>query len=161
METFTAFEEKEFHQALSKKDYSKLKVYTICTIDCDPTFERGEFDAVLNILNREANDIFEPHRQLSDDEILPKESWTIHYFNELVARFHNNFSKERIPFIKQVGKVVYADSVKEEVTLSELVDAINVNPPQPPVPPKRNLFKILILTLIVLVATILILRKFI
>lgn len=113
MFTFTSFDEGVFRQAIKDKDYLCLKVNTVSSILNDPTFERGETMEVLKVLEENVPEIFEKYKELDYEERLEPDVWDKRYFTKLTYWFQENFSKERIAYIKEVGKVVHKDTAKK------------------------------------------------
>lgn len=134
---FTSFDEEKFKQAIKEKDYLCLKVNTISTILNDPTFERGETDQVLKILEERVPDIFEEELKLDYEERLEPGEWDKRYFTKLTYWFQENFAKSRVAYIKKVGKVVHADTAKK-YSESEAIK----NPKQNPEEFKRPVQKV-------------------
>ena len=104
---FRSFDEKIFRKAIEEKDYLCLKSYIVSALRFDSTFERGEAQKAIDIINVETPEIFEEYMQKSYEKRLPREEWTEDYFIELTFWFQNNFAIERISHIKEVGKAVY------------------------------------------------------
>lgn len=112
---FTSFDENAFRQAIVEKDFLRLKISAVNAISYDPTFEKGEAAEVLNILQKEIPEIFENYVEGGYEERIDKSQWDARYFSKLVYWFQKNFSMERIPLIKEVGKAVHASSSKPTV----------------------------------------------
>jgi len=112
---FTSFDEKVFRQAIAEKDFLRLKINAVSAISYDPTFEKGEAAAVLNILQKEVPEIFEEYEEGDYEERLDKSQWDKRYFSKLLYWFQENFSKDRIPLIKEVGKAVHVSVPKPTV----------------------------------------------
>ena len=110
---FTSFDESVFRQAIKDKDYLCLKSNTVCSMWADPTFERGETAEVLRILEKEVPEIFEEYVQQDYEERLERTKWDKRYFTKLTYWFQENFAKERIAYIKEVGNAVYSDAAKQ------------------------------------------------
>lgn len=110
---FTAFNENKFLQALKDKDYHCLKVNAVSAMLDDPTFERGEARRVLEILEKETPEIFDDPINLEYEERLERDEWDKRYFTKLTYWFQENFAKERVDYIEEVGKVVHADTAKK------------------------------------------------
>lgn len=112
---FASFDEKVFRQAIAEKDFLRLKINAVSAISYDPTFEKGEATEVLNILQKEVPEIFEKYEEGDYEERLDKSQWDKRYFSKLVYWFQENFAKERIPLIKEVGKSVHVSVAKPSV----------------------------------------------
>lgn len=107
---FSAFDEERFYKAIEEKDYLRLKTNTVSSMLQDPTFARGETDQVLKILHERVPEIFEQEVQLGREKRLDKGQWDKEYFISLVTWFEYNFAESRIDHIREVGKVVRADT---------------------------------------------------
>lgn len=106
---FSSFDEKIFYQSIKNKDYLRLKVNVVSAISYDPRFEKGEAEKVLMILKKEIPEIFEDYKQGDYEERLNKDKWDKRYFSKLLYWFQENFSENRIPYIKEVGRAVHKD----------------------------------------------------
>lgn len=109
---FTSFDENVFRKAIAEKDFLRLKINTVSAMSYDPTFEKGEANAVLEILKKEVPEIFEEYDEKDYEERLEPEKWDERYFSKLLYWFQKNFAEERIPLIKKVGKKVNASTPK-------------------------------------------------
>ncbi len=109
---FRSFDENEFWKAINNKNYLRLKINTVSTMLSDPTFERGETDRVLKILEERVPEIFEDEKKLAFEKRLAPDLWDKGYFTELTYYFRENFAKSRIPYIKEVGRAVHQDTAK-------------------------------------------------
>lgn len=110
---FTSFDEKNFKEAIKNKDLLTLKINTVSAILNDPTFERGETDKVIRILEEQIPEIFENEVTLDFEERLEKENWDKRYFSKLTYWLQENFAKTRIEYIKEVGRVVHKDTAEK------------------------------------------------
>ncbi len=110
---FTSFDENVFRQAIKDKDYLCLKINTVSSMLDDPTFERGETRKVIDILDKEVPEIFEKYVELDYEERLDRSAWDKRYFTKLTYWFQENFAKERIAYIEEVGKAVHKDTAKQ------------------------------------------------
>lgn len=110
---FTSFDEENFWQAIKDKNYLRLKVNTVSTMLNDPTFERGETDKVLEILSKKVPEIFEDEVRLEYEERLNRSQWDKTYFSNLTRWFKENFAKSRLDYIREVGRVVHADTARQ------------------------------------------------
>lgn len=110
---FRAFDENAFWQAVKEKNFLRLKVNTASAMLDDPTFERGEAEQVLKILEEKVPEIFEDYVVGSYEQRLNPEEWDKRYFTKLVYWFQENFAKERVPHIKEVGQVVHRDTAEQ------------------------------------------------
>ena len=90
-----------------------MKVNTASAMLDDPTFERGEAEQVLKILEEKVPEIFEEYVKLEYEEEVERNAWDKGYFTGLVYCFQKNFAKERVPCIKEVGQVVHRDTAEQ------------------------------------------------
>ena len=110
-----SFESKSFNvdifwKAIEDKEYLRLKVNLCSAISNDPTFARGEAMKVIKILEDKVPEIFEDYEVKEWEDRLPRSEWDKRYFSKLVYWLQKNFSKERIPYIRDVGRVVHKDT---------------------------------------------------
>ena len=117
---FTSFDEDEFWKYIETKDYLALKINTCSTILNDPTFERDELSKVLKILEKEVPEIFEEYHVNDWEERLEPKDWTKRYFSKLVYYLQENFCKDRLDYIKKVGRAVYQDTAEKYRKSEEL-----------------------------------------
>ena len=117
---FTSFDEDEFWKHIETKDYPALKINTCSTILNDPTFERDELSKVLKILEKEVPEIFEEYHVNDWEERLEPKDWTKRYFSKLVYYLQENFCKDRLDYIKKVGRAVHQDTAEKYRKSEEL-----------------------------------------
>lgn len=110
---FTSFDENAFMKAIEEKNYLRLKVDTVSSMLNDPTFERGETDKVLKILDEKVPEIFEDEVKLDYEERLERSEWDKRYFTKLTYWFQENFAKSRVQYIKEVGNAVHKDTAQK------------------------------------------------
>ncbi len=109
---FNSFDEDKFWQAIKDKDYLRLKINTVSAMRNDPTFERGEADQVMKILEENIPEIFEEEIHLDYEERLERDAWDKRYFTKLTYWFQENFAKSRVSYIKEVGAAVHQDTAQ-------------------------------------------------
>ena len=110
---FTSFNESNFWKAIQEKDYTRLKVNTVSSMLNDPTFERGETEKVLAILDDKVPENFEEEVKLDYEERLDRSDWDKEYFTKLTYWFQKNFAKSRVSYIKEVGQAVHQDTARK------------------------------------------------
>ena len=86
----------------------------------DPTFERDELSKVLKILEKEVPEIFEEYHVNDWEERLEPKDWTKRYFSKLVFYLQENFCKDRLSYIKKVGRAVHQDTAENYRKSEEL-----------------------------------------
>lgn len=129
---FTSFDEKVFRQAIKDKDYLCLKVNTVSSMLDDPTFERGETMKVIQILEDQVPEIFEDYVQFDYEERRERSAWDKRYFTKLTYWFQENFAKERIAHIREVGKAVHQDTAKQYAKSMAMQDKVRPTAPTHP-----------------------------
>ena len=92
---FTSFNESNFWKAIQEKDYTRLKVNTVSSMLNDPTFERGETEKVLSILDDQVPEIFEKEVKLDYEERLDRSDWDKEFFTKLKLLSFRSFRKSR------------------------------------------------------------------
>ena len=117
---FTSFDEDEFWKYIETKDYLALKINACSIILNDPTFERDELSKVLKILEKEVPEIFEEYHVNDWEERLEPKDWTKRYFSKLVLYLQDNFCKDRLDYIKKVGRAVHQDTAEKYRKSEEL-----------------------------------------
>lgn len=107
---FATIDEKVFWLVIAQKNYENLKVDVVGTMLDDPTFAHGEAEKVLQILQERVPEIFEEEVHLEFEERLDRAGGDKRYFTKLTYWFQENFALSRVAYIKEVGKVVHADT---------------------------------------------------
>jgi len=111
-DNFILFNEDDFWKAIKEKDYLRLEVTVVGCMLADPTFERGETEKALQILEKEVPEIFKEYEKKEYEEYLEEDAWDKNYFTALTYYFEENFAKERIEYIKKVGRKVHKDTAE-------------------------------------------------
>lgn len=101
-----------FKELGRKKDYEGLRACIVSLIRSDPTFESGKFDEIEDYLNK--NDlmkVFQDYAKVpGEPEAREKSSeWDEGYFANCAFALRENFSRERLAHVKEVGEYVYRD----------------------------------------------------
>lgn len=124
---YRSFNENNFDQAVFEKDYLSIRIYALCALRYDPAFDKGESDRVLKRLN-EIEGVYEKfNREDYEEWRKEKEKWDEDYFFSLICWMEDNFAKERLEHIKEVGKAVYAEEKANKVQVG-----ISSLPPKAP-----------------------------
>lgn len=123
MTQFHSFDGALFNEAISKKgnpqSLMRLKSSVISAIKVDPSFPNGcEADAALKLLEQKYPEIFEAKKELSYEVDLPEMEWDNDYFLRKTNYLRQNFSKERIEELREIGQKVYGNKLirKTETT---------------------------------------------
>lgn len=145
---FTSFNEKNFWNTIERierkeeTDFTSLKINTVSSMRNDPTFARGETDAILKILEDRVPEIFEEEVRLDYEERLEPDSWDKRYFTSLTQWFIDNFAESRIDHIKEVGRAVHQDTARtynESLAIGSQQEERSANPTQAPTAKRRKL----------------------
>lgn len=108
-----SYDERDFDEAIKKKNLLKLKIILTEAINNDKTFSRSEIEEVITKLKKTNLQIFEEYKKLDIEETIDDESkWDEKYFVKLTIYLRKNFSLDRIPYIKKVGRKVLEHSKK-------------------------------------------------
>lgn len=110
---FVSFDESKFIQALENKDYDRLISDFACAVRSDPAFQKKEIPAIIRIFEERVPEIFSNKVDLDYEEELPQSDWNEDYFFRLLQRLQNNFCKERLEYLKKVGRIVYKDLIRD------------------------------------------------
>lgn len=121
---FKSFHDDEFEEAISKKEFMKLKSFTVSAIQNNPSFcpmekqKISEAEIVVKTLEKEVPEIFEEY-EIQDGErpFDPKdeELWDREYFIRQTSLLKmRNFSKTRIDNIRKIGQKISKDSKESQ-----------------------------------------------
>jgi len=111
----------DFKKAVDSKKVRLTRIMLKNSIILDPTFK--EFDVLLKYAEMNLSDLYDAH----DGETFSNDitSWTKEYMNQEMVKVVDNFSKERIEFLRKISHQVYAERVEEK----EKEDFINEHKP--------------------------------
>ena len=100
-----------FKEIVTNKDYIRLKTYMVSLIHDDPTFESGEYEkAEKYLLDNGLGDIYQQYTKVPGEPgNKDKSQWDEKYFSDRSFALLENFSRERLAHVKEVGKYVYRD----------------------------------------------------
>lgn len=121
---------KEFKDAVNQKDTLLARIMLNDSLIIDPTFQ--EFDELIGYAEKRLDDLYDKH----DGEVFSNDisKWTKSLIDEQTGKCIQNFSKERISFLKKLCSYIYADRIEEKNTvernndnniLKEFKDAVN------------------------------------
>lgn len=115
MYQFTSFDAEEFDEAITVKNYVKIKSFVVSAIRNNPTFtiipgqNASEIGLAIAILKERAKEIFEEY-EVQDGEHpfneAEAETWDKDYFNEQSFLLKRNFSKKRMDNLKIIGRKI-------------------------------------------------------
>ena len=100
-----------FKEIVTNKDYIRIKTYMVSLIHDDPTFETGEYEkAEKYLLDNGLGDIYQKYAKVPGEPgNKDKSQWDEKYFSDRSFALMENFSRERLAHVKEVGKYVYRD----------------------------------------------------
>lgn len=96
----------DFKEAVENKKIRLIKIMLKDSLMIDPTgkkfdelFDYAQNNLEIDLLDKHDNEVFN----------YDKNMWNKKYFNEQMVKLLYNFSSERIDFLKEICKVIYAD----------------------------------------------------
>ena len=94
-----------------KKDYVSLRECIVSLIRDDPTFVSGDYDEACKCLeDKGLDDVFQPYEKVPGEPgDKDKSQWDEKYFLDRTFALKENFSRERLAHVKEVGEYVYRD----------------------------------------------------
>ena len=95
-----------------KKDDVGLRECIVSLIRDDPTFVNGDYDEACNCLKDKGRmyGVFQPYKKVPGEPgDKDKSQWDENYFLERTYCLCENFSRERLAHVKEVGEYVYRD----------------------------------------------------
>lgn len=115
MYNFTSFDANEFDEAITTKDYIKIKSFMVSAIRNNPRFRKApgqdasEVKIALRILEERIPDIFEQYKVQEGEHPFNEEeadTWDEEYFIRQSFWLEENFSKKRLENLKRVGEKI-------------------------------------------------------
>ncbi|MCH1640886.1 hypothetical protein MJ257_12290 [Paenibacillus timonensis] len=88
-------------EAISKKNYIRIRNELCSIIHKDPIFHTGDFETALQYVKRYIPDVVQVHDNLP---FSGREHWDDEYWALVVSELMDNFSMERIEHVKQIGR---------------------------------------------------------
>lgn len=135
MTQFHSFDGALFNEAISKKgnpqSLMRLKSSVISAIKVDPTFSNGEADAALKLLEQKCPEIFEAKKELSYEVNLPEMEWDNDYFLRKTNYLRQNFSKERVEELREIGQKVYGNKLARKTETTQHLSVGKTAVPNP------------------------------
>ena len=155
-----------------KKDYAGLRECVAALIRNDPTFESGKYDEVEDyLLKNGLQNIFQPYERVpGEPEHKGKADWDETYFANCAYALIENFSRERLAHVKEVGEYVYRDqptpgkeeaAKKAQAAQDKPGTSKNTTAPKKPGSPinLKKYIPILIAVLLVIVVVVILVKK--
>ena len=155
-----------------KKDYSGLKTCIVSLIRDDPTFESGQYEEVDEYLKKNGfQDIYQPYEKVPGEPgDKDKSQWDEKYFLDRTFALKENFSRERLALVKEVGEYVYRDkptpgkeeaAKKAQAAQDKPGTSKNTTAPKKPGSPinLKKYIPILIAVLLVIVVVVILVKK--
>lgn len=94
---------------IDNKDTDALRGILAGIINRDPTFVTARYDETLDYISKRFNIWDAEWVKLPGEYELPEAKWDKEYFYKQLAWLSQNFNRERIEYIKNIGKKVYAN----------------------------------------------------
>lgn len=98
----------DFKEAVENKKIRLIKIMLKDSLMIDPTgkkfdelFDYAQNNLEIDLLDKHDNEVFNYNKNM----------WNKKYFNEQMVKLLYNFSSERIDFLKEICKVIYADYI--------------------------------------------------
>ena len=112
------------------RDYAGIRFYLYTIIRDDPTFKTSEYEeAEKYLLDNGIRDIYQSYEKVPGEPgNKDKSQWDEKYFLDRTFALKENFSRERLAHVKEVGEYVYRDKPtpgKEEALKNNIVNRIN------------------------------------
>ena len=112
----------EFKKAVEINDIDLVRMMLKDSLIIDPTGIL--FDELFNYAqDRLGNKLLEEYDR--KEFIYDKKFWTEDFFSQEMIKLINNFSLERINFLKEVCKFIYADYIKSKQNEKRVVKPLN------------------------------------
>lgn len=95
-----------------KKDYVTLRSCVVSIIRDDPTFVSGDYEEACKYLRDKGiiDGVFQPYEKVPGEPgDKDKSQWDENYFLDRTFALKENFSRERLAHVKEVGEYVYRD----------------------------------------------------
>ena len=113
---------RDFKNAVEINDIDLVRMMLKDSLMIDPT--GTFFDELFNYAqDRLGNELLEKHD--GENFIYDKNLWNKDFFNQEMIKLIDNFSLERISFLKEVCKFIYADYIKSKQNERIVVKPLN------------------------------------
>lgn len=114
--------DRDFKNAVEINDIDLVRMMLKDSLMIDPT--GTFFDELFNYAqDRLGNELLEKHD--GENFIYDKNLWNKDFFNQEMIKLIDNFSLERISFLKEVCKFIYADYIKSKQNERIVVKPLN------------------------------------
>ncbi len=94
---------------IDSEDIDALRGIIVGVMNRDPTFATKRYDETLDYISKRLNIWDDESVKLPGEYEVPREKWDKEYFRKQLAWLSQNFSRERVQYIEDVGKYVYAN----------------------------------------------------
>lgn len=161
-----------FKELGRKRDYEGLRACIVSLVRSDPTFESGKFDEVEDYLSKnDLLNVFQPYAQVpGEPNDREKSEWDERYFSNCAFALRENFSRERLAHVKEVGEYVYRDkptpgkeeaAKKAQAAQDKPGTSKNTTAPKKPGSPTnlKKYLPILIAVLVVIIVVVILTKK--
>lgn len=98
----------EINSYIDNGDTIALRGIIVGVINRDPTFATKRYDEILDYISKRLN-IWDERVELPGEYEVSREKWDKEYFRKQLVWLSQNFNRERVLYIEDVGKHVYAN----------------------------------------------------
>ena len=118
-----------FKELVKDRDYTGVRYYLCTIIRDDPTFKTSEYQkAEKYLFENGMEDIYQPYAKVPGEPgDKDKSEWNEEYYFDRSHALIENFSRERLVHVKEVGEYVYRDKPtvgKEEALKNNIINRI-------------------------------------
>lgn len=99
----------DINSYIDSGDTDALRGIIVGVINRDPTFATKRYDETLDYISKRLNIWDDELVKLPGEFELPREKWDKEYFRKQLAWLSQNFNRDRVRYIEDVGKHVYAN----------------------------------------------------
>ena len=162
-----------FKELVKDRDYTGVRYYLCTIIRDDPTFKTSEYQkAEKYLFENGMEDIYQPYAAVPGEPgDKDKSEWNEEYYFDRSHALIENFSRERLAHVKEVGEYVYRDkptpgkeeaAKKAQAAQGRTGSTKSKNAPKKPESPtnlKKYLPLLIALLLVIVVVVILVKKK--
>lgn len=161
-----------FKKLVKDRDYAGIRYYLCAIIRDDPTFKTSEYEeAEKYLFENGMEDIYQPYAKVPGEPgDKDRSQWNDGYFLDRSHALIENFSRERLAHVKEVGEYVYRDkptpgkeeaAKKAQAAQDKPGTSKNTTAPKKPGSPinLKKYLPILIAVLVVIILVVILTKK--
>ena len=99
----------DINSYIDNGDTDALRGIIVGVINRDPTFATKRYDETLDYISKRINIWDDEWVKLPGEYEVPREKWDKEYFRKQLVWLSQNFNRERVRYIEDIGKHVYAN----------------------------------------------------